>query len=195
MERLDRTALGGGITMVASLALILVGLGWGLEPTGAGLAFVGLARLGLLAGVLAFVWSAPRALAGSRLRSTGLGLACVGAPLTLLGALVHGVVGGWGYNPFEDAGASPPAYSMAVGLGAFAFALGAVLLGTSGLLRRGPRTPSILLLLGGILYLPAIPLLGPGHALWALPWLALGAVEVRTGKATAEEADTALATG
>jgi len=107
-----------------------------------------------------------------------MALAGLGAPLTLLGAVVHGVIGGWDFDPFENADAAPPGYSVVIALGAIAFATGSVLVGAAHLRNPTARTPAALLIAGGVMYVPAIPLGGLGHALWALPWLGIGAVLV-----------------
>lgn len=81
------------------------------------------------------------------------------------------------FDPFAIEGQRPPWYSFVIGLSAFAFALGALCVGLAALrLRTDRRAAATALVLGGILYVLAIPLAAAGHLLWALPWLVLGAL-------------------
>ena len=172
--------LMGVATLTGGLALLGTGLIWGLSPTGDALTFIGIVRMCFLLGLLAvtFGWQSQTAL--PRWGAIGAVLATVGAPLTLLAAIAHGLIDGWDFDPFENADGAPPWYSMLVALGAIAFAAGSVLVGAASLRTSTPRAQAIALIGGGVLYLPAIPLGGPGHALWAVPWVALGAMLVST---------------
>ncbi|MBA3410566.1 MAG: hypothetical protein H0U15_06935 [Geodermatophilaceae bacterium] len=101
----------------------------------------------------------------------------MGVPLTLIGAVLHIAIDGWTYDPFAGDG-DPPVYSMLIGVGVMAFALGTILTAAAAYRRQAPSLPTTALLLGGVLYFPAIPLGAIGHVLWSLPWLCLGALLV-----------------
>ena len=173
MDR-QRRAMGA-ITLIGGLAIFGVGVIRGLSPTGGELTFIGVVRMCFLLAVFAIY---ARWLAGterSRLGNAGLALAALGAPLTLVAAIAHGAIDGWDFDPFENADGAPPWYSILIALGAFAFAVGSILVGVAALRTSGQRAEALLLVAGGVLYALAIPLAGLGHALWALPWCGLGA--------------------
>ena len=159
----------------AFAAIVAIGVGaWALtpiaEPEGRAFILLGFARI-----VVFFaLWAVASLAAGeqSKLMTTGLYLAFVGALANALGAIGAVVTDGLEYNPFETAAnVEPPWYAYVIGLSAFVFALGALLVGIAAW-RAGVKRAGLAAILGGAIY--PVAFIAVGHAIWALPWLALG---------------------
>lgn len=80
----------------------------------------------------------------------------------LIGTIVFILADGWGFLPFAT-GESPPPYACVIGVGGVVFALAALVIGVVGLRRGIRRAEAVCVLLGGLLYAPAVPLAAPGH--------------------------------
>ncbi|MDN5858528.1 MAG: hypothetical protein L0H84_07880 [Pseudonocardia sp.] len=140
-----------------------------LEPNGRHLLVLGALRIVMLGALLAF--AAKVGADANRFGRFALGVAALGAVVNLVGGIGAVLTDGWSYDPFGPGGsAEAPWYAYLVMVGAMVFTLGTILVGIAG--RRGGWL-AIAVILGGILYAPAVPLGAYGHVIWVAPWFAL----------------------
>ena len=115
----------------------------------------------------------------------------VGAATNLVGGIGSVLTDGWSHDPFgQGALPSPPWYAYVIGLSAFLFAVGGILVGIAG---RSSGWPAIAAVLGGVLYPMTFVMQGLfghnpgdllGHLIWIAPWFALaGALLTREARA------------
>ncbi len=167
-----QTSVLAAICLAAGIAFLVYLLVAGLDTIGRHMLVISLVRLSFLAGLIAFAASVRRS---EGLFHVGLLLAAVSAALNMAGAFAWVVTDGWSYNAFDTDGTGfPPWYAFMIGGSAFLFALGTILTGIAAIRTRAKPVLALAVLLAGLLYPLAIPLGATGHAIWTLPWLAVG---------------------